>query len=116
MSSSSIRFIRSALDPDAAIRRAPGYKAVIKRGTLESDGPLREISADGHEKLNSQALVMGDVSLLIYGMRDKWTGAVLLCRVVPDDRNQETIAHLYLDFVEEYGGKCFSILPCDRHC
>lgn len=94
------------MDPDAVSRRAPGFKAIIKRGTLNSDGPLREISADGHEKLNSQALQMGPVTLPIYGMRDKWSGAVLLCRVVPDDRNQETIAHLYLDFVEMYGGEC----------
>jgi hypothetical protein len=100
----SIRAARQLLDPDGSTRRFPGSKSVIRRGTLQSDGPLRELSADGHEKLNSQALQMGPVALNIYAMRDKWTGAVLLVRVVPNDRCRETIAHLFLDFVSTYGG------------
>jgi hypothetical protein len=48
---------------------------------------------------------MGPVGLNIYGFRDKWSGTVLLCTVVPNDRCRETIGHLFLDLVELYKGE-----------
>ena len=39
----------------------------------------------------------------IYGMRDH-TGRIHHMHVVPNARNRDTVAHLYLDFVDAYDG------------
>ncbi|KAF8174528.1 hypothetical protein K438DRAFT_1609522, partial [Mycena galopus ATCC 62051] len=72
------------------------------RGQLKAVGPMEEVHCDGHEKLGSKALRMGPVGIPIYGFRDH-IGMVLYPTVVPNDRNEETIGHVYLDFVEVTG-------------
>ncbi|RDB26566.1 hypothetical protein Hypma_005671 [Hypsizygus marmoreus] len=99
------RIIRETMlnnDPDGVDRRYPGRKKV-KRVRLQAQGTWQEVHCDGHEKLGALALRMGGVGLPIYGMRDKWSGAILYLVVVPNDRLADTIGHVYLDFIEMYG-------------
>jgi hypothetical protein len=63
------------------------------------------VSSDGHEKLAHQALAMGDVGLPIYAYKDKWSDTVLKLSVVPNCRTNGAIGHLYLDLIQEIGGK-----------
>jgi hypothetical protein len=92
--------------PEGFLKRQPGSKQQdIARVALVSIGPFHEVSADGHEKLNGQALRMGDISLPIYGYRDKWSGYLLKLLVLPDSRNAAPLAYVYLDLIEEYGGE-----------
>jgi len=42
----------------------------IRQGCLTSGGPFHELHADGHDKLGAQALQMGGIGLLIYGIKD----------------------------------------------
>lgn len=90
--------------------RNPAFKKKNKpaRGELWSFGPYHEISADGHEKLNSQALQMGDISLCMYLYRDKWSGAILKLVVLPNSRTAAALGHVFLDLVEELGGDFFA--------
>ncbi len=91
--------------PAGAESRLPGTRrGRIPRTPLTSVGPFREISADGHEKLNQQALRMGNLSIPIYAYRDKWSGYILKLCAVPDSRRAATIGHLYLDLIEEWEG------------
>lgn len=91
--------------PMGAERRLPGTRRAIVRKPLTSIGPFREISADGHEKLNQQALRMGNLSIPIYGYRDKWSGYILKLCTVPDARKAAVIGHVYLDLIEEWEGE-----------
>jgi len=89
--------------------RFPGKrKALTPRTPLSSLGPFNEVSADGHEKLGQQALRMGDIGLPIYGYKDKWSDTLLKLSLVPSCRSPGTIGHLFLDFVQEYGGVLIS--------
>ena len=82
---------------------------MLHRCPLTAIGPFHQISSDGHEKLSHQALQMGDVGLPIYAYKDKWSDTLLKIIVVPNCRSAATIGHLYLDLVEEIGGKCLQI-------
>ncbi len=84
--------------------RMPGSRNQITRKPLTALGPNHQISADGHEKLNAQALDMGGVGLSIYGFRDMWTGYMHKLQVLPNSRDGATIGHVYLDLAEELGG------------
>jgi hypothetical protein len=64
---------------------------------------MEEVHCDGHEKLGAKALKMGQVGIPIYGFRDH-TGIFHYLTVVPNDREEMTIGHTYLDFVAERGG------------
>ena len=66
---------------------------------------MHQVHVDGHEKLASQALRLGTVSLPIYAFRDLWGGFVLVLRVLPNVRLALTCGHLYLDFVGTYDGE-----------
>lgn len=94
-------------DPDGVDARYPGRKK-IKRAQLKAHGTWQEIHCDGHEKLGALALRMGGVGLPIYGMKDKWGGEILYLCVIPDDRHSDVIAHVFLDFIETYGGELFA--------
>ena len=86
-------------------RRFPGnVRDAIPRVPLDCVGPMHQVHVDGHEKLSSQALRLGSVTLPIYAYRDLWGGFVFLLIVLPNVRLASTCAHLYLDFVEERGG------------
>jgi hypothetical protein len=93
------------LDPEGPMRRFPGKTAITPRGQLTCPGALRELSGDGHCKLNSQALGMGVVSLSIYGFRDKFSGFITHLVVIPDNRRKEIIAHVFLDQVQSIHGE-----------
>lgn len=49
-------------------------------------GPNYQHHADGHDKLNAQALAMGGVSLPIYGIKDQWASLLLDLVVIPNNR------------------------------
>lgn len=95
-------------EPNAVDARFPGAKRKLRRGRLTGVGPFYEVNCDGHEKLSVMALQMGPVGLPIYGMKDKWTKAFLHLVTVPNARLETTIGHVYLDFVEIYGGMLYS--------
>ncbi len=84
--------------------------AKIRRSTLSAIGPNHQHHADGHDKLNAQALNMGGVGLNIYGIKDQWSSFILWLVVVPNNRLANTIGHVYLDCVENYMcGSQFSV-------
>ncbi|KAJ7842678.1 hypothetical protein B0H14DRAFT_3691662 [Mycena olivaceomarginata] len=100
-----IRRLMREWNPLGAERRYPGYKKhKIYRHPLSALGPFHEVSSDGHEKIGAQALKMGDIGLPIYGWKDKWCAYLLKINVVPNCRTNAAIGHLFLDFIEEYGG------------
>ncbi|KAJ3504245.1 hypothetical protein NMY22_g17986 [Coprinellus aureogranulatus] len=74
------------------------------RVPLDSLGPYHEVSADGHEKLDSKALQMGLISLPIYTYREKWSGYILKLEVLPDARKAGALGHVFLDLMSELGG------------
>ncbi|KAH6880209.1 hypothetical protein BKA70DRAFT_1126820 [Coprinopsis sp. MPI-PUGE-AT-0042] len=99
-----VREIMHLIAPEGFDKRFPGRnKKVLERVPLVAIGPFHEISGDGHEKLNAQALQMGDLTLPVYAWRDKWSGFVLKIIVLPDTRKAAVIGHAYLDLIEEYG-------------
>lgn len=105
-------FIRNVLAthvPEGLARRFPGTNQ-IRRSTLSSIGPNHQHHADGHEKLNAQALNMGGVGLNIYGIKDQWSSFILYLVVVPNNRLATTIGHVYLDCVEKYMCKYSSLI------
>ncbi|KAJ7902398.1 hypothetical protein B0H13DRAFT_1882523 [Mycena leptocephala] len=79
-------------------------KTRIYRHPPSTLGPFHEVSSDGLEKIGQDALKMGDIGLPIYGWKDKWNTDLLKINVVPNSRTKAAIGHLFLDFVEEYGG------------
>ncbi|KAG6836326.1 hypothetical protein H0H93_009076 [Arthromyces matolae] len=81
--------------------RFPGGQKV-HRSALHAIGPWHQDHSDGHDKLNAQALKMGDVALPIYGIRDQWSGLVKHLVTVPDNRLATTIGHVHLDCIETY--------------
>ena len=60
---------------------------------------FQEIHCDGHEKLCSKVLQLGND---IYGMRCHSGGLIVAEQVVPNLRCDYIIAHCYLDMVEEF--------------
>ncbi len=59
---------------------------------------------------------MGPVGIPVYGIRDKWSGTILHLVVVPNARKAVIIGHLYLDFIEKYGGMyVYYIYHCEHH-
>jgi hypothetical protein len=67
-----------------------------------SIGPNHQHHANGHEKLNAQALNMGGIGLNIYGIKDQWSLFILHLVVVPNNRLASTIGHVYLDYVDKH--------------
>jgi hypothetical protein len=78
----------------------------IRRSILSSIGPNHQHHADGHEKLNAQALNMGGVCLNIYGIKDQWSSFILYLVFIPNNRLATTIGHVYLDCVENLKYMC----------
>ena len=101
-------------DPTEPLVRHPfNRRQTVHTGTLQSKGVFAEVSRDGHEKLGPQALGLGNVGIPIYGIRDFFSGKVLHLVVVPNARLAATIGHVYLDFLEVYGGM---FLLQTEHC
>ncbi|KAF6748401.1 hypothetical protein DFP72DRAFT_992260 [Ephemerocybe angulata] len=100
-----VREIMKALVPEGFDIRYPGNKhSKPHRTPLTSLGPFNEISADGHEKLDSKTLQMGTISLPIYVYRDKFSGYILKLVVLPDARKAVALGHVFLDLMSEIGG------------
>ncbi|KIY51506.1 hypothetical protein FISHEDRAFT_70731 [Fistulina hepatica ATCC 64428] len=100
----TVRSIIWDIAPQGPLKRVPGRRPEgIPRGTLTAIGPMHEVHCDGHEKIARQGLQMGEVSLPIYLFRDKASGRILLLECIPDCRHGATVAHLFLDMVEELG-------------
>lgn len=91
--------------------RWSGRRTKIVRKNLVSLSVFHEVNMDGHEKLSSKALRMGGASIPIYGIREKYSGALLHLICVPNARLAVAIGHVYLDFVETYKGKFKCIYP-----
>ena len=89
--------------PEGFDRRFPGSRRIV-RVPLTSLGPMHELAGDGHLKLGSQALKMGQVGLPIYGIKDKYSSDVLWLITAPNVQTEAAIAHVYLDLVESQGG------------
>ncbi|KAH9920494.1 hypothetical protein B0H21DRAFT_701959 [Amylocystis lapponica] len=98
----TIREVMQLNEPNAVDEWYPGKKK-IPRAKLNAIGPFHEINCDGHDKLGSLALKMGPIGIPIYGMKDKWSGAILHLVVVPNNRLATTIGHVYLGFAESFG-------------
>ncbi|KAG6806396.1 hypothetical protein H0H92_011479 [Tricholoma furcatifolium] len=96
-----IRHVLSLHAPEGLAARFPGTK-MIQRSRLHAIGPWHQDHSDGHDKLNAQALKMGDVALPIYGTKDQWSSLVKHLVTVPDNRLATTIGHVHLDCVEKY--------------
>ncbi|KAF8156745.1 hypothetical protein B0H34DRAFT_770234 [Crassisporium funariophilum] len=65
-----IRGVLSVHAPEGLAARFPGARH-IPRKPLSAIGPFHQEHSDGHDKLNSQALRMGDVLLPSYGIKDQ---------------------------------------------
>lgn len=104
-------------DPEGFDFRDPTQKVKVPqcKGHLTGLGVFEELHLDGHEKLNWKALGLGrDVGIDIYGMKDHSSGTVVAEYVVPNARCEDTVAHCYLDMVEEYGGMLFESSHCPK--
>ncbi|EAU92437.1 hypothetical protein CC1G_00656 [Coprinopsis cinerea okayama7 len=100
-----VREIMHRVAPEGFDKRFPGKrKGLIPRTALLSIGPFREVSGDGHEKLNAQALQMGSIGLSIYAYRDKFSGFLLKIDVLPNIRKSAAMGYVYLDLIYEYKG------------
>ncbi|KAJ3813801.1 hypothetical protein F5876DRAFT_34263 [Lentinula aff. lateritia] len=100
----TIRQIIKEEAPESSQFRNPAMQKKKKlHGHLKDVGILEEAHGDGHEKLGHLALCMGGVGINIYGIRDHASGKILFLQVVPNDRDECTIGHVYLDLIEQNG-------------
>jgi len=56
-----------------------------------------------NEKVGVQTLDMGEVGLPIYAGKDQFSTFVPIMQVIPNVCLGNTIEHLFLDMVEDYG-------------
>lgn len=104
-----IRHVLSIHAPEGLAARFPGARAT-PWSKLSAIGPFHQDHSDGHDKLNAQALQMGDVALPIYGTKDQWSSRIKHLVTVPDNRLATTIGHVHLDCIEKFlGNHCNSI-------
>ena len=66
-------------------------------------GSLHQLHWDGHNKIGVQALNKGDVGLSIYAGKDQFSTFVPVMQVIPNVHLEDTIGHLFLDMVKDYG-------------
>lgn len=89
--------------PEGFDSRAPGAR-LIKRSKKFPLGPDERWASDGHEKLKSICGVG------VYTIVDDATGRILAMSVLPNTRNQEMVALVFLDCVIERQGTLHSDL------
>jgi hypothetical protein len=100
--------VMQTYEPDAHDAQYLCKKSAINQGRLTAIGPFHDVNCDGHDKLGAQALQMGGVGLLIYGLKDKWSSMMLHLVVIPNNWRADIVVHIYLDFIEKYQGMlCF---------
>lgn len=91
--------------PEGFNARMPGSKQ-LQRVALSSLGPFHSIGGDGHQKLNNQALRMGNIGLEIYAFKDQYSGFIpgkIVCLL--SARKEAAIGHVYLDMVKSVDGE-----------
>lgn len=91
--------------PEGFDVRMPGTEQ-LQRVMLSSLGLFRSLGGDDHQKLNNQALRMGNIGLKIYTFKDQYCGLIpgkIVC--LPSVRKEAAIGHVYLDMVESVGGE-----------
>ncbi|KIO16271.1 hypothetical protein M407DRAFT_86190 [Tulasnella calospora MUT 4182] len=87
----------------AAVKQRLALNGVmIPRVPLDALGPWHKKNLDGHEKLNSQALGMGELNFGIYAAKDGYSSHCSAMRVMPNVRSDEAIGHFFLDMTEAY--------------
>lgn len=75
------------------------------RTPLRAVGPDHQHHSDGWEKLGEQALRLGNkIGIPVYGTKDQWSSLYLQAVVVPNDRLQDAVVHVYLDRVRAQCG------------
>lgn len=89
-------------DDEFATRFIGFAKNGIVRIPLDALGPFYKCCADGHEKLNEQALEMGELNFGIYGAKDGYSSLCMALVVMPNVRSEQAIAHFFLDMTEAY--------------
>lgn len=106
-----IRDTLSANHPAIVTARMPGEPQ--PRTPLRALGPDHQHHSDGWEKLGALALRMGGVGIPVYGTKDQYSSKYVQAVVVPNDRLQDVIVHVYLDRVKALGGQhCYhSVSP-----
>ena len=107
--SDHVRNIMYNFHPEGFDKRFPG-RGKVPRKPLTALGIWHSVSGDGHEKLSSQALDMGPISLPIYAFKEKWSNYLLHIVVAPNVWNAATIGLVYLDFIEKYESMLFKVL------
>ncbi|KAG8982316.1 hypothetical protein FRB90_006878 [Tulasnella sp. 427] len=89
---------------DEFARRFVGFaRNGIVRVPLDALGPFHKINLDGHEKLNAQALQMGDLHFGIYAAKDSFASGCMQILVMPNVRLEDAIGHFFLDMTVAYG-------------
>lgn len=89
-------------DDEFATRFIGFAKNGIVRIPLDALGPFYKCCTDGHEKLNEQALEMGELNFGIYGAKDGYSSLCMAIVVMPNVRSEQAIAHFFLDMTEAY--------------
>jgi hypothetical protein len=94
--------------PEGWAQHFPGACRICQ-SALVTIGPNHQHHADGHNKLNAQALNMGGVGLSIYGVKDQWSSFILHLVTVPNNCLATTIGHVHLDYIMKH--KCMWTMP-----
>ncbi|EIW73067.1 hypothetical protein TREMEDRAFT_59229 [Tremella mesenterica DSM 1558] len=82
--------------PEGVKSRRPGTKK-IQRFPIISVGPNEQWSIDGHDKLSSYGIG-------IYGIRDVYSGRLLLLKAMPSNRRSTDVHSMFLDTIVKLGG------------
>lgn len=97
MTRSQIHEAMKKWNPSGLASRRPGTRKIV-RSPIVSIGPNEQWSIDGHDKL-------AKFGIGIYGIRDVYSGRMLALRAMPCNRRKEDVHLVYLETVEEAGGK-----------
>ena len=101
---SDLFFFSDFVEQEMRLRHPEGFEVrlptakKIHRGRIICLGPHHEWSADGHDKLSQ-------IGFPIWGIRDVWASKWLGLWVIPNNRLKLAVGYLYLELVEELGGK-----------
>jgi hypothetical protein len=101
-----VRGVMHDLDPTGFTRCFPGKQPKkVRRTPADMIGVYFEFHSDEHEKTNFKALRLGPASIDVHGSRCHGSRFDLQSQAIPNARCIITVAHMYLDLVEVYGGK-----------
>ncbi|GAA5917067.1 hypothetical protein JCM8208_004641 [Rhodotorula glutinis] len=89
-----------SLDPPAR----PASRSFSTDATPDCRGYGDEWAADGNDRLSSRHLGLGALSFGIFAIRDTFSGYIVALECVPDACDPDSLAHIFLDAVEEEQG------------